>query len=61
MKDLYVTLYPFATQTGTISVPNDLSPEDYSSYVTEHFDDININEDSLSLDYCGTDIEIEEA
>ena len=57
-KTLYITALPYATQNGTIQVPADLTEEDYHDYVQEHFDDIEFNE--IDLDYCGTDIEINE-
>ena len=58
MKVLEITATPYATQYGTIEVPDDLPEEDYKKYVTEHFDDIKFGEPDL--DYAGTDLDISE-
>lgn len=57
-KTLGVTATPYTTQYGTIDVPADLPEERYEAYVREHFGEIKFNEPSL--DYAGTDIDIEE-
>ncbi len=58
MKTLGITASPYATQYGTIKVPDDLPEDKYKSYVDDHFDKIKFNEPDL--DYAGTDLEIEE-
>lgn len=58
MKTLGITASPYATQYGTIEVPDDLSEDQYQSYVSDHFDEIKFN--APDLDYAGTDLEIEE-
>ena len=56
MKTLFITALPYATQEGTLEVPDDLPENEYKNYVNEHFNDIEFGEPSL--DYAGTDIEI---
>jgi hypothetical protein len=56
MKILYVTALPYATQEGTLEVPDDLEEKDYTDYVWSHFGDVNFSE--VNLDYAGTDLEI---
>lgn len=51
-----ITAQPFATQYGTIEVPDGLSEEEVREYVNDHFNDIEFDEPDL--DYAGTDIEI---
>ena len=51
-----ITAQPFATQYGTIEVPDELSEEEVREYVNDHFNDIEFDEPDL--DYAGTDIEI---
>ena len=48
---------PYATQYGTIEVPDGLSEEEVREYVNDHFDEIEFDEPDL--DYAGTDIEID--
>ncbi len=52
---ILVTAYPFATQYGTIDVPDDV--EDVREYIDENFDEIKFGEPDL--DYCGTDWDYE--
>ncbi len=58
MKTLFVRALPFATQSGSIEVPDNLPKEQYDEYVQQHFNDISFDEPDL--DYCGIDIEIDE-
>lgn len=56
MKKICVTAYPYATQTGSIPVPESVdSFEELRAYILEHFDEIDFGEPEL--DYAGTDIE----
>ena len=56
MKKILVTAYPYATQSGTINVPDSLPTEkEIQDYVREHWDDIEFSEPDL--DYCGTDFD----
>lgn len=56
MARMMVQAYPYATQTGTIEVPDNCS--DVNAYVNEHFSEISF--DSVELDYCGIDYEVYE-
>lgn len=58
MKQYHITAYPYATQTGTISVPANLGDDDINDYIIEHWNEINFDEPEL--DYAGTDFDIEE-
>lgn len=58
MNKIYVTAYPYATQTGSILVPETVnSVEELREYIREHFDEIDLSEPEL--DYAGTDIEFD--
>ena len=57
-KTLSITASPYATQYGTIKVPDNLPESEYKSYVNEHFGEIKFGEPDL--DYAGTDLEIDE-
>jgi hypothetical protein len=52
-----VTVYPYASQEGTIQVPDDIPEEKVGQYIHDHFNDIALGE--VSLDYKGTDIEFD--
>lgn len=56
MKEVTVTAYPFATTSGTLKIPDEVT--DIRQFVKEHWDDIEFG--SPDLDYCGTDFEVEE-
>lgn len=58
MKQYHITAYPYATQTGTISIPANLGDDDINNYIIEHWGEINFNEPEL--DYAGTDFDIKE-
>ena len=58
VKTLCVTATPYATQYGTIDVPEDLPEDEYEEYVHNHFGDIKFGE--ADLDYAGTDLDISE-
>jgi len=52
-KNLYwIVASPYATQYGTIVVPDNVEPEEY---IKEHWDEIDFDEPEL--DYAGTDFE----
>ena len=59
MKTLSITLYPYAVQYGELSVPDDLTEDEYQSYVNDHFDEIELGVPDL-VDY-GTDMDIYDA
>lgn len=52
-----ITLYPYASQTGSLDIPEGLTAKEEQEYVVEHFNEIKLNEPEL--DYCGTDIDID--
>ena len=57
MKTYEFTTTPYATQYGTITVPDDV--EVTEDYIREHWNDVKLGEPDL--DYAGTDItDIEE-
>ena len=58
MKQYRVTAYPYATQTGIISVPASVGDDDIYDYITEYWNKIKFDEPEL--DYAGTDFEIGE-
>lgn len=53
MKKIEVCAYPYATQIGTIQVPDETT--DISNYIKEHWNDIKFRK--TELDYYGTDFE----
>lgn len=57
MKTITITAHPYADQTGLLEVPDELTSEEASAYVEEHWDKIDFHEPEL--DYCGTDFEID--
>ena len=57
MKTYYVTAYPYASQTGTIKIPGNLSHKEVEQYISDHFDEIDFGEPSL--DYAGTDFDFD--
>ena len=58
MKQYHITAYPYATQTGIISVPAGVGDDDINDYIIEHWNEIKFDEPEL--DYAGTDFEIGE-
>ena len=54
-KTLYVTAYPYASQTGALEIPPNLAKDDIQSYVQNHWKEINFN--PVELDYAGTDFD----
>ena len=56
MKELTIVAYPYASQTGTLYVPDHIPPEDYEQYVEDHFRDIIFQDPEL--DYRGTDFDV---
>lgn len=52
-----ITALPFATQYGTIEVPDGLSEEEERSYIEEHWGEIDFEEPEL--DYVGADFEVD--
>lgn len=50
-----ITAYPYASQTGTLNVPDDC--ENVEEYISEHWNSIDFN--SPDLDYKGTDFDFE--
>jgi len=58
-REVTVIAHPYADITGTIQIPKDIKgEEDIRNYVNNHWKDISFGEPNL--DYCGTDIEIED-
>ena len=55
-----VTAFPYATQYGTIDIPDELMGDasDEREYVRNHWNDIEFEEPEL--DYSGTDFELDE-
>ncbi len=56
MAVAYITASPYATQEGTLTIPDNLSEEEANKYVKDHWNDIQFNEPDL--DYAGTDFEL---
>lgn len=55
-KTVEVTAYPYATQFGSIQVPEELEDGDeLHDYIEEHWNDIKFSEPEL--EYCGIDFE----
>ena len=57
-KTVNVTAYPYAVQYGSIEVDKNLSGEELTEYISEHWDEIQFGEPDL--DYCGTDFDVDE-
>lgn len=57
MKQYTITAYPYAKQTGIISVPANLGDDNIDEYIIEHWADIDFNKPEL--DYAGTDFDVE--
>ena len=55
MKNIEVLAYPYASQIGTINIPDSVKPENMEAYIREHRDEIKFGEPEL--DYRGTDFE----
>lgn len=53
VKNVEVCAYPYATQIGTIQVPNETT--DVKEYITNHWNEIEFRE--TELDYSGTNFE----
>lgn len=59
MAKVSLQLFPYATQSGTIEIPDGMKKEsEIYDYIFEHFNEIVL--DKVELDYCGTDIEIDD-
>jgi len=59
LRKVTVTVQPYATQWGTIDVPDEIRDyEDVYSFVEDHFDEIEFG--SPELDYEGIDMDIED-
>ena len=56
-KTLTITAFPYATQYGTLEIPDDLPENRFRDYVNEHFGEIKFG--APDLDYAGTELEIE--
>lgn len=52
MKTYNFTASPYATQSGTITVPDDVTVTE--DYIRDHWNEVKLNEPDL--DYAGTDI-----
>ena len=58
MKTATITAYPYATQTGLLNIPDDITdPDARKEYIENHWDEIEFGEPDL--DYCGTDFDID--
>lgn len=53
----HITASPYATQYGTIEVPDTVPENEVDEYIELHWGDIKFDEPEL--DYAGTDYEIE--
>lgn len=58
MKNILVTLRPYATQKGRISVPNNIKDDEIETYIKTHFDYIKI-EGETEFGYNRNDIDWE--
>lgn len=52
MKTYHFTATPYATQSGTITVPDDVTVTD--EYIRDHWNEVKLG--TPDLDYRGTDI-----
>ena len=58
MKTATITAYPYATQTGLLNIPDDITdPDERKEYIENHWNEIEFGEPAL--DYCGTDFDID--
>lgn len=58
-RRINLTLYPYATQHGTLDVPTSITDEDkIQKYISEHFSEIKLSK--VELDYKGTDVDFYE-
>ena len=55
-KKLSVQFFPYASQWGTIVIPEYLSEEEQKEYILEHFNEVEFGE--VNLDYKGTEFDI---
>lgn len=53
MREVHITAYPYAAQTGIIEVPDGVDAE---KYIKEHWNEVTFDEPEL--DYCGTDFDV---
>lgn len=56
--EINVVVYPSAAVNGTIEVPDDIEKEDIKVYAWEHFDQIDLDESALDIDWCDSIIEV---
>ena len=57
MKTITVTAHPYADQTGSLEIPDNLTEDEAWNYVEQHWGEIEFSEPEL--DYLGTSFEIE--
>lgn len=57
MEEIMITAYPYATQSGTLKVPEGLNEEQKREYISDHWNEISFSEPDL--DYCGTEFDID--
>lgn len=58
MKKAYITAFPYATQEGTLEIPENIKTlKKTEEYIREHWNDIDFND--VDLDYAGTDFDFE--
>lgn len=53
-----VDAYPYARQTGSVEVPDNVPEDKAMEWIQENWDKVKFSDD-LDLDYAGTDFEIE--
>ena len=58
MKSVIITAYPYATQTGSLNVPENLDEKTTRQYISDHWDDIQFND--VELDYAGTEFDVDD-
>lgn len=58
MTKYIITSRPYATQTGTLEIPDDVSGDAIYEYAEDHWYEIDFGEPNL--DYGGTDFDMEE-
>ena len=58
MKSGIITTYPYATQTGSLNVPENLDEKATRKYISDHWDDIQFND--VELDYAGTEFDVDD-
>ena len=57
MKEITIIAYPYATQTGSLMIPDNLNEQEARQYISDNWDNIQFNEPEL--DYCGTDFDFD--